>query len=365
MANSLIGCAPHREKAPLEPLDGAEPGSVAVIQWAHTDAEVDGIVTAIAQDIAAEKLEPGQILVLTNWAELGRRIRERLTRLAVPARSYFREQSLRSDESREALALLRLVCCGQDLPALRVLVGLGDGDGRSEAYRRVTVFADSQGLDVFTVLEQLAAGEHREVNARALAEHFSTAMDRVSRLSQMDPPSLVDALLPEDAEPLSELRATAVDSLTQADSAVDVLSAIVESVTQDDVPQSPDFVRIMSLHKSKGLTCDTVYVVGTVDGVVPTIRARDAAAHELALCEGRRLFFVSLTRATRELTVSSSISTNLADAAARGVRFDKKTIRVINGTHTVKMIASPFMIELGSESPRAQTGETWLQTRLD
>lgn len=365
MANSLIGCAPHREKAPLEPVAGTEPGSVAIVQWTHTDAEVDGIVTAIAQDIATEKVEPGQILVLTNWAELGRRVRDRLTGLRIPARSYFREQALRSDESREALALLRLVCCGQDLPALRVLLGLGDADGRSEAYRRVMAFADSQGLDVSTVLEQMAAGKHREVNARALAERFSAAMDQVARLSELDLADLVDALLPEGSAPLAELRAAAVDSLAEAASALDVLSAIVESVTQDDVPQSPDFVRIMSLHKSKGLTCDTVYIVGAADGVVPTIRAKDAAAHEMAIREGRRLFYVALTRAAKELVVSSSISTNLADAAARGVKFDKKTIRVVNGAHAVKLIASPFMLELGPMAPRPQTGEAWLQTRLD
>jgi superfamily I DNA/RNA helicase len=365
IANSLIGCAPDRSKAPLVALDGAETGAVAIIQWSHTDAEVDGIVAAIAQDIAGERLEAGQVLVLTNWAELGRRIRDRLVGLGISAKSYFREQALRSDDSRAALALLRLVCAHKDFPALRVLLGLGDADGRSDAYRRIESVSDSEGSDVWTTLERLASGESLGVNARALTERFSAAVARVEQLVELAPTELVDTLLPEDSETLAELRAVALDSLDDAETACDVLRAIVDAVTQDDVPQNPDFVRVMSLHKSKGLTCASVYVVGAVAGVVPTIRANGAAAHEAAMREGRRLFFVAITRAAHELTISSSISTDLAQAAARGVRFDKKTIRLVGGRHVVRTIASPYMIELGPTAPKPQVGETWLESRTD
>lgn len=363
MANSLIGCTPNRQKDPLVPIDGAQSGSVSVIQWAHTDAEVDGIVAAIAQDIGSEKREPGQILVLTNWAELGKRIRDRLSALAIPARTYFKEQALSSDESREALALLQLVANARDLPALRVVIGLGDADGRSNAYRRLIAFSDAQGLDVWTVLERLAAGDRLEVNVRALSDRFASAMSRVSQLMQLDLPNLVDALFPEGTDTLSELRTIALDALP-VNSAAHLLRAVVEAIAQDDVPQSPDFVRIMSLHKSKGLTCDSVYVVGAVDGVLPTIRAKNAAAYDAAMCEGRRLFFVAVTRAASELTISSSKSTELADAAARGVKFDNRTIRMVGGRHTVKALASPYIIELGPSAPAPVTGEEWLGNRI-
>jgi len=364
MANSLIGCTPNRQKEPLVPINGAQSGSVAVIQWAHTDAEVDGIVAAIAQDIGSEKREPGQILVLTNWAELGRRIRDRLSALPIPARTYFKEQALGSDESREALALLRLVADTRDMPALRVLLGLGDATGRSDAYRRLITFSDAQGLDVWTVLERLAAGDRLEVNARALSDRFASAMDRVSQLIQLALPNLVDILFPEDADALTELRTIALDALTEAESAADLLRAVVEAVTQDDVPQSPDFVRIMSLHKSKGLTCESVYVVGAVDGVLPTIRTKNTVAYDAAMCEGRRLFFVAVTRAASALTISSSKSMELADAAARGVKFDKRTIRIVGGRHTVKAIASPYLVELGPSAPAPVTGEEWLGSHI-
>lgn len=365
MANSLIGCAPERNKAPLVPLEGAGLGTAAIIQWSHTDAEVDGIVAAIAEDVSSERSDAGQVLVLTNWAQLGKRIRDRLIELGIPARSFFKEQGLHSDECREALALLRLVCASRDLPAMRVLLGLGDADGRSVTYRRIMNLADSLNSDVWAVLDRLAAGENLGVSARALTQRFSAALERVEHLIQLKPPELVDALFPDGSESLSELRTSALGSLGDAETASDVLHAIIEAVTQDDVPQNPNFVRIMSLHKSKGLTCDSVYIVGAVDGVIPTIRTKDTTAHEAAMREGRRLFFVALTRAARKLTISSSISTNLADAAARGVVYGKKTTRLVDGRCVVRTIASPYLIELGPAAPRPQTGEAWLDSHTD
>lgn len=363
MANSLIGCAPGREKVPLAPIDGAEPGAAAIIQWSDMNAEVDGIVAAIAQDIGSEKWEPGQILVLTNWAALGRRIRDRLAELPIPSCTYFKEQALRTEEAREALALLRLVVDKRDSSALRVLLGLGDATGRSPAYRRLTAFCATEGLNVRAVLEKLATGERLNVNARALTSRFARAMEHLSNLRELSLPDLVSALLPEDMDALADLRAVALDALVEAETPESLLRRLVEAITQDDVPQNPEFVRIMSLHKSKGLTCESVYVVGAVDGVLPTIHTDDAAEYDAAWCEGRRLFYVAVTRAASELTISSSISVDLADAAARNVKYDRTTIRNRGGRHTVKTIASPYLVELGPTAPKARTGEEWLANR--
>lgn len=363
MANSLIGCAPDRDKESLQPMPGAIPGSVAIVQWANMDAEVDGIVAAIAQDVGSEKWEPGQILVLTNWAELGRRIRDRLLALPIPARTYFKEEELRTDESREAMALLRLVVAGRDLPAMRVLLGLGDRTGRKDAYLRLTSFADQNGLGVWTVLERLAAGESLGISVRALTDRFVRAGGRVAQLGELAPPELVEALLPVDNEAVADLRVVALDALNEAESNEDLLRSVVEAVTQDDVPQNPDFVRVMSLHKSKGLTCESVYVVGAVDGVLPTIKTSNPAADSAAYCEGRRLLFVAVTRAAAELTISSSCRLDLADAANRGVHYDKGSTRTVDGRLVVKSVASPYLPELGSFAPKAQTGERWLASR--
>src|SRR5262249_18049354 len=104
-------------------------------------------------------------------------------------------------------------------------------------------------------------------------------------------------------------------------------------------------------------------VAGAVEGVTPTIRGDSAVAEEAAIAEGRRLFYVAVTRASEELTISSSTTADLGDANARGVRYEKSTIRRSGERHTVRTIASRYLAELGPAAPRAIRGEEWLMQR--
>jgi ATP-dependent DNA helicase UvrD/PcrA len=119
----------------------------------------------------------------------------------------------------------------------------------------------------------------------------------------------------------------------------------------------------MSLHKSKGLTSEAVFVVGAVDGVVPTVRSDDASVINAARAEGRRLFYVAITRASHELVVSCAIKADLADATARGLRFQTQTIRRVGDRHTVSVQASPYIAELGPSAPKPMRGAQWLAAR--
>lgn len=347
VANSLIGCAPDRDKGPLQSRDGAGSGTVSIIQWPDINIEVDGIVAAIAADVNSKKWGPGQILVLTNWRRIGERISARLNELSINARTFFTEEEMESDDSREALALLRLVVNVNDKAALRVILGLSEATGRTEAYQRLIIYCDENQTDPKTVLQMLSKGGKMAVNVRALTERYSRAMAKVENLGSLALPDLVDALFPQDADMLRDLRQAAVEALPEADMAEDLLHAVVEAVTQDDVPQNPDFVRVMSLHKSKGLTSNSVYIVAATDGILPTVRSNDAVTIDAAVREGRRLFYVAVTRAAQELTISGSSSMDLADANARGVRYDKKTIkRSANSRFTIRTISSPYLTEL-------------------
>jgi len=71
-----------------------------------------------------------------------------------------------------------------------------------------------------------------------------------------------------------------------------------------------DGVTLASLHAAKGLEWDAVFLVGLVEGVLPTTYARTPAAIE----EERRLFYVGITRARQWLTLS------YASARAEGGR---------------------------------------------
>ncbi len=363
MANSLIGCAPGRNKVELSPREENDNGPVAIVQWADVETEIDGIVSAIAGDIGSGRREPGEILVLTNWRKIGEEIRNRLNELGIAARSFFTEEELASDTGRRALALLRLLADESDAPSLRVLLGLGNASGRSDAYQRLLRFCRNTRSIPSEVLERLRQGEQLEIQIPAFIKIYRHVYGVVDQLRGLELDALVDELLPHDNVEVADLRAVALHALAEATDVSGLVRAVVESITQDDVPQNPDFVRVMSLHKSKGLTSPSVYVVGAVHGVLPTLRDDDPAAVDAAMQEGRRLFYVALTRAANELVISGSASMDLADANARNVKYDKKSIRKNGGRHTVRTIASPYISELGPSAPKPVKGQDWLSAR--
>lgn len=62
-------------------------------------------------------------------------------------------------------------------------------------------------------------------------------------------------------------------------------------------------VSIMSIHKSKGLGAEHVFMVGLIEGIIPNVaRGNDTVENQ------RRLFYVGMTRAKKNLHLISSVS---------------------------------------------------------
>lgn len=60
-------------------------------------------------------------------------------------------------------------------------------------------------------------------------------------------------------------------------------------------------VKLLTMHRAKGLEFDTVFICGSVDGLTPYIKD-DSAGDDLE--EERRLYYVAMTRAKRELCIT-------------------------------------------------------------
>ena len=69
--------------------------------------------------------------------------------------------------------------------------------------------------------------------------------------------------------------------------------------------ESKSSVKLMTLHASKGLEFDYVFIIGINDGLIP-LNSKDEAAEE----EERRLFYVGMTRAKKFLELSFYTSPN-------------------------------------------------------
>ena len=80
----------------------------------------------------------------------------------------------------------------------------------------------------------------------------------------------------------------------------DYLHSLALFSQQDDLRDDEGTVTLMTLHNAKGLEFEIVFMVGCEDGVFPHSRAVESGDLE----EERRLCYVGLTRARRELYVT-------------------------------------------------------------
>ncbi|MBP6994161.1 UvrD-helicase domain-containing protein [Candidatus Woesebacteria bacterium] len=76
-------------------------------------------------------------------------------------------------------------------------------------------------------------------------------------------------------------------------------------------------VRLMSLHASKGLEFDTVFITGLEDGLLPHVRSLEDS---YAIEEERRLFYVGITRARKKLYVTWAKRRGIYGRSAYGTK---------------------------------------------
>jgi DNA helicase-2/ATP-dependent DNA helicase PcrA len=108
-------------------------------------------------------------------------------------------------------------------------------------------------------------------------------------------------------------------------------------------------VTLASLHSAKGLEWDAVFLVGLVDGVLPTTYAKTDDAIE----EERRLLYVGITRARQWLTLSYAAARSPGGRQRRPSRFlpleqpvrsnGRRDVRDTDGTRR-RMIAVPCRV---------------------
>src|SRR5260370_9975754 len=166
-ANLLMESAPNRHKTPLT-SNKAGAGSFSIVQWETLSDEIDGVVAAVAGDIQKGARAPGDFLILVQRRKVGYRIRDALVAAGVSAKSFFHEAAIRqSSTSQAGLAYLTLLVNPDDRASLRVLLGMGDAEGRSEAYVRLSELAEQNQRSEHEFLEDVVGGV-QQLPGRAL-----------------------------------------------------------------------------------------------------------------------------------------------------------------------------------------------------
>ena len=361
IANALMKAAPGRNKADLI-CRQATRGQLDIVQWDDLSEEIQGLVSAVVSDVNQGHRQPGDFIVLVNRRKVGYRIKDALVAQDVAARSFFQDDALRRSSSAQGgLAILRLLGDPDDRPSLRVWLGLEDADGRAKAYARLRQLAESLHLSEY---ETMVRVQQKQIGTPsvALSRRFQALQDVLAGLVDQDLAGVVDVLFPATDPDLASVRELAQALIPTVGTPRALAEELVKAITQPEVPQSPDFVRVMSLHKSKGLTSPVVILATAVDGVVPTLKSNlSDEEREASYNEQRRLFFVAITRSSDELVISGPKRMAFADARGVGARIGKSWRR--GGELIAECFATPYLRELGEHQPASQRGLAWLSHR--
>lgn len=346
---------PGAELPRLQPKAGNPVGDVHIVQWTGVAEEAQGLSAYVHSLVNSGRYSPRDILILTPRRLLGYGIRDCLAQAGISVHSFYHEEALENNAAQRAFALLSLLVDPEDRVAMRWWLGDGSPSSRKNAYLLLRQHCEATGISPLEALEALDQGVLALVGVGTLVEKFRELKAILAGLAGQTLDQVVDALFPADSRDCSVLREVATLALPELENVGDLFERIKTHITQPEMPEEGDFVRVMSLHKSKGLTSKVAVVAGCTEGLIPfRDDEQGETERDAVLKEQRRLFYVAITRCTEVLVLSS------AGRMERQLAW-KIGARLVPGRSAVgNTIASRFLDELGPSAPAPQSGEQWI-----
>lgn len=357
LANTFLQLT-NRKAEPklLSPAPDAIDGEVVIVQWRQLKHEASGIATIIAHKIASGEVEPKDILVLTPRKQIGHDIVTNLDSQGIRARTCFSDVVMRGNKlAQEGYAYLTLLQDRNDAVSLRLLLGINMNGRGSKPYERIRRHCFETGDTVVSTLSKLQSGQLNIPHTNSLVERYDVINQRLSDLAVMTLPAIIDNLFPENTDEVAEIRKLVLSVYEQANDIHELFNLVNTEITQPELPTTSDSVLVLTLHKAKGLTAKMVVIVNCLEGCIPYIGDYpNEGAEQEASAEQERLFFVSLTRTTNILIISSTAIMRRGEAA-------RLSVVPGEGTFWSETHPSSFIDMLGQAAPTPVIGEDFVR----
>ena len=227
-------------------------------------------------------------------------------------------------EIKDLLAYLKTIDNARDDVAVRRIINVPKRGIGATTLNRVQDYAQEQGISFYDALkeaDQIPSLGRSAAKIRPFVDFVQKFRSQLEYLSVtellnkvIEETGYVEELKAEDTEE-SRARIENIDELiskvvsyeqdAEEPSLDGFLSEVALIADIDSVEESDNRVLLMTLHSAKGLEFPNVYLAGMEDGIFPsymTITEGDASELE----EERRLCYVGITRAMKELTLTAA-----------------------------------------------------------
>ena len=269
----------------------------------------------------------GDFAILYRNNAISRVFEEALVKAGIPYRLLGGTRFYDRREIKDILAYLRFIANPSDSISLSRIINVpkrGIGDSTLE---KLLSYCSESGTPLMTALSMPEMIPDIKTKAKALHDFYLFINRFSDPVAQEDVAELIQnivresgykaELLAEDTEEalgrienIEELISKAAD-FEQSASGQTGLSGFLEEVSLvadvDGLEEGDEAVVLMTLHSSKGLEFDTVFIAAFENGIFPGYRAMQAETLT-AMEEERRLCYVGITRAKRKLYITLSKS---------------------------------------------------------
>lgn len=324
-ANAVID---NNESRPKKTLWTENPAGNKIIHYqAQTEHDEADYIAGVIYNRHEISHEPyGDMAILFRTNAQSRVLEEKLMRYAIPYTMVGGTKFYDRKEIKDVLAYLRLLYNPEDSLSLTRIINVPKRNIGATTMEHVAAYAEEQGISLF---EALSSTDEIPVTKRARTslENFAAMIfDLLNDIEGKDVLSLIETvikqtgygdMLDKEAEhdPQGESRKENVgEFLSVAKDYMDSnpdgnLQDFLENVALvsdvDDFESSESKVTLMTLHAAKGLEFPVVFLTGLDEGLFPHSRTLlDPAQVE----EERRLAYVGITRAERQLYVTNAIT---------------------------------------------------------
>lgn len=325
-ANSVINH--NQNKLDKKVWTANEQGDKIVIHRSPTDGDEGRYVAqSIFEQAMNQQLPYQSFAILYRTNAQSRAMEDALRKRNIPYRVFGGLSFYQRKEIKDMLAYLRLIVNPKDEESLKRVINYpGRGIGQT-TINKLVVAAQENNLTLFDVVDQVgtlpltinAGTKTKLINFATLIKSFQVANATQDAFATADmvakKTGLVQELKKEGTpeavnriENVEELLNGVRDFVEGQRELVDAKGSLVEFL--EDVALATDFdnetpnensVSLMTIHLAKGLEFPHVFVVGMEDDLFPSAMSMNTRAE---IEEERRLFYVALTRAEKQATLT-------------------------------------------------------------
>jgi DNA helicase II / ATP-dependent DNA helicase PcrA len=328
VAIDFVAAAPSIDKPPrLEAFGTPESEAFAVAEKVKAAINIQGV-------------PPQEIAVFYRLNNMSRPIETALARLQIPFKVIGGLSFYDRSEIRDCIAMLRVLSNPKDAAAFARIVNKPKRSIGEKTIGLIENYAHMKSLDLVAACAHASeiSDDDRTIDAiqqlryiYGLDQGHKSVADLLAEVvSRTHYHQHLESHEKETPEKIEE-RKRNVDEMINSialwcqdepkGTIADYLGYI-SLLTSGDEKQTDDAVRLMSLHASKGLEFDVVFMVGVENGLLPHRKAV-LERPDAGLAEERRLCYVGFTRARKRLFVSYCQQRQGAFIRGKGVKFEQ------------------------------------------